>query len=82
MFKKFVFKSLSVLSLLAIFTNCQIGLGESVDTDAPNGEITSPGVNAVIRDAFAIKGSWKDDGTVTQVKVNLRNTITRIQKSL
>ena len=77
MFKKFVLKSLCVLSLFAIFTNCQIGLGESVDTDAPSGEITSPGVNAVIRDAFAIKGDWKDDGSVTQVKVNLRNTITR-----
>ena len=65
-----VFLLYSVLFLIT----CTIGLGESVDTEAPTGVIESPDVDAVIRDSFAIKGTWSDDGTVSTVNVTLENT--------
>ncbi|MBP3743753.1 MAG: hypothetical protein J6J00_12285 [Treponema sp.] len=65
-----VFLLYSVLFLIT----CTIGLGESVDTEAPTGVIVSPDVDAVIRDSFAIKGTWSDDGTVSTVNVTLENT--------
>ena len=37
--------------------SCEIGLGESVDTEAPSLEITNPPADAIIRDEFAISGS-------------------------
>ena len=66
--------ALASLSLFLIASACDIGLGGAVDTEIPTGTISSPGVNAVIRDAFAIKGTWKDDGSVGQVTVALSNT--------
>ena len=73
--KKFFVKFCGLLAfVLAALISCEIGLGESVDTSAPEGKITSPGVNAVIRDAFMMKGSWKDDGSIKSVQVNLKST--------
>ncbi len=69
--------ALASLSLFLIASACDIGLGGAVDTEIPTGTISSPGVNAVIRDAFAIKGTWKDDGSVGQVTVALSNTNTK-----
>ena len=62
--------ALASLSLFVMFSACDIGLGGAVDTEAPTGSITSPGVNAVIRDAFAIAGSWKDDGSIASISVS------------
>ncbi|MCR5189045.1 MAG: hypothetical protein K6C97_08915 [Treponema sp.] len=56
------------------FVSCEIGLGASVDTEAPVITITGPTTNAIIRDSFAIKGSWTDDGTVDNIKVSIRRT--------
>ena len=71
---KKVFIGFAVLFNLLSFFSCEIGLGQSVDTDAPNGSITSPGVDAIIRDVFAIKGTWTDDGSVSEVAISLKNT--------
>lgn len=65
--------ALASLSLFVMFSACDIGLGGAVDTEAPTGTISSPGVNAVIRDAFAIKGTWKDDGSISAVTLSLKN---------
>lgn len=76
--KGFSFLFVGLLSLFTIWViSCEIGLGESVDTETPTGEITSPGVNAVIRDDFMIKGSWKDDGNITSAKLVLKNINTK-----
>lgn len=72
--KKFILGALAALSIFVFFPTCEIGLGESVDTEPPTGEITSPGVNAVIRDAFAIQGTWKDEATIKQVSIELKYT--------
>ena len=64
-----------VIFLLSIFIffilSCEIGLGASVDTEAPILEITNPPSDAVIRDDFAIQGIWTDDGTLSSVSVEM-----------
>ena len=78
-FKKvfeFVYFSIVIILAAGAYIACDIGLGGAVDTEPPTGGISSPGDNAVIRDSFAIKGSWKDDGAVGKVTVALRNTST------
>lgn len=60
---------LSIFILLSL--SCEIGLGASVDTEAPTLEIANPPSDAVIRDDFAIQGSWTDDGTLASVSVEM-----------
>ena len=68
-----------ILSALAIFffASCEIGLGSSVDTEAPSLEITNPPSDSVIRDDFAIQGTWTDDGSISSVTVD----ITRLENN-
>lgn len=61
-----------LLSIFIFFIlSCEIGLGASVDTEAPILEITNPPSDAVIRDDFAIQGIWTDDGTLSSVSVEM-----------
>jgi len=63
------------LFLVGIFTlSCTIGLGKAVDTAAPELEITNPEPDSVIRDAFAISGTWTDDGEIESLTVTLKST--------
>lgn len=71
--KRFL-SSLWFLSILFIFISCEIGLGASVDTEAPNLEIQNPSPDAIIRGAFKIGGIWSDDGTIETVTVKLSRT--------
>ena len=64
---------MAILSF-TLFNSCEIGLGESVDTAAPSIKIESPKTSAVVRDAFAIKGSWSDDGSISRIEVKLAST--------
>lgn len=60
------------LSILIIVScDIEIGLGSSVDTESPELTIQTPPADAVIRDTFAIRGVWKDDGTIDSVSVNM-----------
>ena len=69
------FLGMAVLSFgFSFFSSCEIGLGSAVDTEAPELVIETPPTSAVIRDAFAIAGSWKDDGSIASISVSLRNT--------
>ena len=43
--KNFFLGALAALSIFVFFPTCEIGLGESVDTEPPTGSISSPGVN-------------------------------------
>ena len=70
-------KKLSTFLLFIIFLltgSCELGLGASVDTDPPALEIKTPPVDAVIRDTFAISGTYKDDGTIAKVSAKLKRT--------
>ena len=70
--KKIAFALITIFSLFVI--SCEIGLGASVDTDAPSLEILNPPVDSVIRDTFALTGTWADDGNIADVTVTLRRT--------
>lgn len=70
-----IFKTLSILFFGSIFfLSCEIGLGVSVDTEAPNLEIQNPSPDAIIRGAFKIGGTWSDDGKIETVSVKLSRT--------
>lgn len=70
-----IFKTLSILFFGSIFfLSCEIGLGASVDTEAPNLEIQNPSPDAIIRGVFKIGGTWSDDGTIETVTVKLSRT--------
>lgn len=68
-----------ILSLFALglnfFAACEIGLGESVDVEAPKIEFANETVvsGAVIRDAFAVFGTWEDDGSIETITATLRS---------
>ncbi|MBP5519720.1 MAG: hypothetical protein J6X84_03970 [Treponema sp.] len=71
--KKLKFIFLSIFIVFSVIS-CEIGLGSSVDTDPPALEIISPAVDSVIRDSFAISGTYKDDGTIASVSAKLKRT--------
>lgn len=68
-----------VFSLL--LASCNIGLGEAIDTESPKIDITSPNEGAIIRDKFAIKGSYSDDGQIKSIVLNLNNLVTGDSKT-
>ncbi len=73
--RSFLLTVLAVYSVFfAIFISCEIGLGASVDTEAPELEITSPETDAIIRDEFALGGTWSDDGTIKEIVVTVTRT--------
>lgn len=67
----------TIFSLAALFLfgmSCEVGLGSSVDTEPPELEISSPASASIIRDTFALTGSWTDDGEIKKVSCELKNT--------
>ena len=60
--------------LIVSIISCEIGLGSAVDTQPPSITIDGPGMNAIIRDSFAISGSWNDDGAIEDIYVILKRT--------
>lgn len=61
--------------LTTALAGCKVGLGDSVDTEAPSVGILypDPKSNAIIRDEFVLYGSCQDDKQITAVKVTLTN---------
>ena len=68
-----VFGLLASLSLL-FFASCEVGLGESVDLEAPEITITSPLPNAKVGCNVVLEGTCSDNVGVTEVIVS--NNIT------
>lgn len=62
------------LSSLILFSNCEVGLGEAVDTQAPTLSVTYPPASSVIREDFTIAGVCADDTKVTSVVIEVKNT--------
>ncbi|WP_288806825.1 hypothetical protein, partial [uncultured Treponema sp.] len=71
--KKFLVCLPSILFiLLSVFIlSCEVGLGESVDTDAPKISITYPDAKSIIKDKFVLAGECSDDRMVTSVQVTI-----------
>lgn len=57
-----------------LFMSCEIGLGSSVDTEAPSITITVPATDSIIKDKFAVAGTWSDDGSIDSVNVTVKRT--------
>jgi len=64
----------SFIFMMNIVTSCQIGLGASVDTEAPTLKITYPPSSAVIKGSFTFAGTCDDDLGVTAIAVTVTNT--------
>ena len=60
--------------ILSFFSACEIGLGAAVDTEAPSIDIVTPPVDSIVRNEFALKGTWDDDGSIEGVTVTLKRT--------
>ena len=65
-------------ALVCAAGSCKVGLGDSVDTEAPSVKIVypDPNTNAIIRDTFILYGDCDDDKQITAVKVTLVNKLT------
>ena len=78
--KKSLFSSLIGMTVLSFvfFSACEIGLGSSVDVEAPKIEFADTTVEsgAVVRDAFAVHGKWSDDGSIGSLTATLKNLST------
>lgn len=66
-----------VLSL-NFFAACEIGLGSSVDVEAPKISFSDTTIDsgAVVRDTFAVFGKWEDDGSISSLNATLKNLTT------
>ena len=62
-----------VLACFIIFSlsNCEIGLGNSVDTQPPSISITSPSKGAIIKNTFTMEGVATDETYINSVSVTL-----------
>ena len=71
--KKFLVCLPAVLFILlsVCILSCEVGLGESVDTEAPKISITYPDAKSVIKDRFVLAGECSDDRMVTSVQVTI-----------
>ena len=72
--------SLAAAVLLAFVSviSCEVGLGASVDTQAPTVSVTYPPANSVIRDTFTLAGACSDDKDLASVTVTLTDTDTKV----
>ncbi|MBQ9102969.1 MAG: hypothetical protein IJY51_08340, partial [Treponema sp.] len=65
--------AIMLCALVCAAGSCKVGLGDSVDTEAPSVKIVypDPNTNAIIRDTFILYGDCDDDKQITAVKVTL-----------
>lgn len=65
--KLFVF--LFVIATFVCVLSCNVGLGESVDTEPPTVSVLYPPESSVIRDSFILSGKTEDDKEVKEVQI-------------
>ena len=65
------FIAISFLLVSLFISSCEIGLGASVDVQAPTIGISYPEISSVIRGSFVFRGTCSDDIGVEQVEVNV-----------
>ncbi len=71
-------KTIAILTLLMTATfSCDMGLGTSVDTEAPQITITTPKVESVNREDIEVTGTWTDDKSVTSVLISVIDVDTK-----
>ena len=68
--------SLFVAFSALIWTTCDVGLGEAVDTMAPTVSVSNPIASSVCAGPVTISGSCADDKGISAVEVVVKNTST------
>lgn len=67
--------SVSFLAFLAVvFSACDVGLGEAVDTEKPTISIEYPPKNVVIKEDFVISGKCHDETSMKSVALAFQNS--------
>ncbi|MBO4507256.1 MAG: hypothetical protein J5747_01300 [Spirochaetaceae bacterium] len=63
----------TILALcLILFATCDVGLGPSVDTTAPDLSISNPTASAILKGTISLDGNVSDDTTIASVKVKFK----------
>ena len=76
--KRFLLPVISIFFLMAaVFSSCEVGLGESVDTMPPTVSIELPSAGYIIRDSFVMNGTCSDESGIASVEISLKNTSTK-----
>ena len=68
--------SLCVAAAAFVWSTCEVGLGEAVDTMAPTVSVTSPTASSVCAKAVKIEGTCSDDKGIAKVSIVVTNTKT------
>ncbi len=68
--------SLCVAAAAFVWSTCEVGLGEAVDTMAPTVSVTSPSASSVCAKAIKIEGTCSDDKGIAKVSIVVTNTKT------
>lgn len=66
--------SLFVAALAVLWTTCEVGLGEAVDTMAPTVSVTKPAQSAVCAGPVEISGTCGDDKGIASINIVVTNT--------
>ncbi len=66
-----LFISIVTISVLMTGGSCEIGLGSSVDTEAPKLAIDYPQSGAHVRNKFLLSGTWNDDKAVSGIDIEV-----------
>ncbi|MBO4509464.1 MAG: hypothetical protein J5747_12620 [Spirochaetaceae bacterium] len=65
-------KGFGFFLLSILLATCEVGLGPSVDTSAPNLTVINPTASAILKGTISLGGTVSDDTTVTSVKVKFK----------
>lgn len=71
MMKSKIVKTLSVLSLGVSLFSCEVGLGESVDINAPVVKVISPERTGYILQDFSVTGTAEDDFGISSMTLQI-----------
>ena len=64
-----LFGFLFVIATFVCVLSCNVGLGESVDTEPPTVSVLYPPESSIIRDSFILSGKTEDDKEVKEVQI-------------
>lgn len=64
-----LFAFLFVIATFLCVLSCNVGLGESVDTEPPTVSVLYPPESSIIRDSFILSGKTEDDKEVKEVQI-------------
>lgn len=71
--RKKIYSAVLSVFALAFFSSCEIGLGPSVDLQAPEVEITSHKDNDSVGPLFVVKGTASDNEAVTSIQIDFND---------